>query len=72
LKAYKYKTGDLILVRHKSMAAGVCLVLGAKKRISCYEVKVYSRGKVFTIVDDGNFYITSLISEANNEKRTSR
>ena len=54
------------------MAAGVCLVLGAKKRISCYEVKVYSRGKVFTIVDDGNFYITSLISEANNEKRTSR
>ena len=64
--------GEVIWVRHKNSGTGICLVLDAKKRISYYEVRVFSRGKIFTIVDDGDFYTTALISGAGNEKRITK
>lgn len=65
----KYRPGDMIEVRHKNSDTGVCLVLNAKKRYNFYELEVLSRGKTFTIVDDGSFYNISIIERAKDEKR---
>ena len=65
-----YRSGDMIVVRHKNSDSGVCLILTAKKRHNFYELEVLSRGKTFTIVDDGSFYNISVIGQVKDEKRT--
>lgn len=68
MKEYKYKRGDVIALLRKNAHPTICLVIELKKRMCYHEVKVFSHGKVFTIVDDG-FYDTQLIAGVDFEER---
>ena len=68
-----YKPGDLISVRHKSLASsGTCLVLSVKKRYNFYEVVVLHEGRTFTIIDDGAFYNIKIIRRGTHEEESTR
>ena len=52
----EYKVSDIINIKRKNTPSANCLVIEIKKQFGFYEVTLFSSGKIFTIVDDGNFY----------------